>query len=144
MNWNRIDLPSSFCWWWIVLKHIEKRVYCTKYDRTGLIYSYCWDITENWEINFAETKFKITRNTQKNVYRKINNTGMHSRCTVFFPTHTIQRRISIPGEMLRDRLFTLAFFWNVSTDLYLIAAIQVKVSGKSRSRDNFCWMEIRL
>ena len=54
------------------------------------------------------------------------------------------RRISIQRKMSRDRLFPLAFFWNVFTDLYLITAIQKKVSGKSRSRDIFCWMEIRL
>ena len=46
--------------------------------------------------------------------------------------------------MSRDRLFTLAFFWNVFTDLYLMTAIEKKVSGKSRSRDIYRWMEIRL
>ena len=46
--------------------------------------------------------------------------------------------------MSRGRLFPLAFFWNVFTDLYLITAIQKKVSGKSRSRDIFRWMEIHL
>ena len=46
--------------------------------------------------------------------------------------------------MSRDRLFTLVFFSNVFTDLYLITAIQKKVSGNSRSRDIFRWMQIRI
>jgi hypothetical protein len=41
-------------------------------------------------------------------------------------------------------LFMLAFFWNASTDLCLIAAIQKKVTGKSRSHDILYEMQIRL
>ena len=47
------------------------------------------------------------------------------------------------GEVARSTIYA-GFFWNVFTDLYLITAIQKKVSGKSRLRDIFRWMEIRL
>ncbi len=80
------------------------------------VYSRTWYVTLKFPFKFSFVQLYFNTSTSSVIYPNL-------------------RQISIQGKMPRDRLFTLAFFCNVSIDVYLITAIQKKVSGKRRSRD---------